>query len=201
MQAPETSASVQRFIALLIDSNIVKFGKFRLKNGTESDYFLDFGALELGSALWELGVCYAEKIHDEIGVQNVDVIFGPAYKGIPLALATVIALHKQYGVTKAYSCDRKEEKDHGEGGWFIGRRPAAGDRVLIIDDVITDGGTKVSAVKLITEMTEARVMGVLVGVDRSAPGTVEAFERATGAKLYAIAEAAEVQAAARRQTV
>jgi orotate phosphoribosyltransferase len=198
VQAPDASAGTARFIALLIDSNIVKFGKFRLKNGTESDYFLDFGALERGSSLLELGACYAEKIHDEIGVENVDVVFGPAYKGIPLALATVIALHTQYGITRAYSCDRKEEKDHGEGGLFIGRRPAKGDRVLIVDDVITDGGTKVSSVKLITEVTEAKVVGVLVGVDRSAPGVVETFERETGVKLYAIAQAVEVQAAARR---
>ncbi len=199
VHAPHASASIERFIALLVDSHIVKFGKFRLKNGKESNYFLDFGALEQGSSLWELGACYAEKIHDEIGVDTFDVVFGPAYKGVPLALATVIALHQRYGVTKTYSFNRKEEKDHGEGGLFIGRKPTKDDRVLIVDDVITDGGTKFEMVTLLKENTNAQIVGVLVGVDRSEPGAVETFEREAGVKLYSIANAAEVQAAASRQ--
>ncbi len=198
VQLSDASARIKRFISLLVDSNIVKFGTFRLKSGRESSYFLDFGALEQGSALRELGACYAEKIYHEIGVDHVDVIFGPAYKGIPLALATVTALHERFGITKAYSFNRKEEKDHGEGGLFIGRKPTRDDRVLIVDDVITDGGTKFEMVNLLKAATDAQIVGVLVGVDRSEPGAVEAFERETGVKLYSIAKAAEVQEAATR---
>lgn len=196
MHQTEMPTNVQRFISLLVQSGILKRGKFRLKSGRESDYFIDFGTLETASSLRELGACYAQKIHDDVGVDTFDVVFGPAYKGIPLALATVLALHEGYGIVKGYCFNRKEEKDHGEGGLLIGRQPATGERVLIVDDVMTDGATKLEMLHLLRATTAATVVGVLVGVDRSEPGTVEAFEKEAGVKVYAITTAEQLQRAA-----
>src|SRR5688572_28127419 len=177
LAVPDVAASIKSFLSLLIESNVLKWGTFTLKSGRTSNYFINFGSLELGSSLSGLGAAYAEKIHRDIPGDRIDAIFRPSYKGSPIALATVIALHEKFGVTKCYSFNRKEEKDHGEGGSFLGRSPARGDRVLIVDDVITDGGTKFEMVNLLRNTTEAEVVGVLVGVDRSEPGSVEAFER------------------------
>jgi orotate phosphoribosyltransferase len=191
----DSSARVQSFITLLTECRILKWGNFTLKSGRQSNYFIDFGSLEQGSSLLRLGACYADKIYHDIGVERFDVIFGPSYKGSPLALATTMALSERWGVDKQFSFNRKEAKDHGEGGIFIGRRPAQGDRVLIIDDVITDGATKFEMVNLLREATEAEIVGVLVGVDRSEPGVVETFEREAGMRLWSIADAGALQAA------
>jgi orotate phosphoribosyltransferase len=189
------SPAVKNFITLLVESNVMKRGTFTLKSGRTSNFFIDFGSLESGAALSGLGACYADKIASDIGVDTFDVIFGPTYKGIPIALATAMALHEKWGVTKHYCFNRKEEKGHGEGGVFLGRTPRKGDRVLIVDDVVTDGGTKVEMINLLRATTEAEVIGILVGVDRSETGAVETFEREVGVPLWAIATARELQEA------
>jgi orotate phosphoribosyltransferase len=187
--AADAQELIAQFVRLLVDNRVLLRGKFILKSGAESDYFINFGALETAAALRELGACYADKIQQDVGLDAFDVVFGPSYKGIPIALATALALHERWGVDKAYSFDRKLEKDHGEGGLFLGRTPQVGDRVLIVDDVITDGGTKLAMLELLRTQTAATVVGVLVGVDRSAPGTVAAFEQETGVRLWSIASA------------
>lgn len=186
-----TGEAVKRFVNTLLGSGVLLRGHFTLKNGSTSTYFVDFGHLETAEAVDELGAAYADAIITRVGVQNFDVIFGPAYKGIPIALGAAMGLRAR-GYDKPFSFNRKEEKGHGEGGLFIGHQPRAGERILIVDDVITDGGTKVEMIDLLRDNTEATVVGVVVGVDRSEPGTVERFEQETGVRLWSIAGIADV---------
>lgn len=163
-----------------------------MKSGKTSNYFIDFGAMERAAALRELGSCYADVILQQVGIDRFDVLFGSSYKGVPIAVATALALEAR-GYDKAYSFNRKDEKEHGEGGIFIGRVPTEGDRVLIVDDVITDGGTKYEMIELIERNTQAEIVGVLVGVDRSEPGVVEEFKRRTKLPLWQITNFKRIQ--------
>jgi orotate phosphoribosyltransferase len=159
------SAYQLEFIELARKYEVLKFGEFTLKSGRKSPYFFNAGAFASGSALALLGRCYAQRIV-ESGVQ-FDVVLGPAYKGIPLASATVIALADCHGLDLSFAYNRKEVKSHGEGGVLVGA-PLAG-RVLIIDDVITAGTAVGEAIKLITA-AGADLAGVVVGLDRQERG-------------------------------
>jgi orotate phosphoribosyltransferase len=156
----------ERFIDLLSDHGAVRFGEFTLKSGRKSPYFINAGELRTGAAMARLGEAYAEKI-TSAGV-DCDVIFGPSYKGVPLAVATAIAMSAR-GRDVAFCFDRKEPKDHGEGGLFVGTKPAAGMRVVLVDDVITSGLSIRRAAELVTG-TAARVSAVVVAVDRQERG-------------------------------
>lgn len=162
------------FIELARHHDVLKFGEFTLKSGRISPYFFNAGAFSSGRALAELGRCYAQRIVDS-GVQ-FDVLLGPAYKGIPLATATAVALADHHGVNIPFAYNRKEAKGHGEGGVLVGA-PLQG-RVLIIDDVIT-AGTAVREVIAMIAAAGARLAGVAVGLNRQ--------ERGVG-KLSAIQE-------------
>ena len=194
MSSATRTAVARRFVEVLLRSRVVLQGDFTLKSGRKSSYFIDFGALEAPDALYEVGHCYAQTIVEEIGIDNFDVVFGPSYKGISLAVATAIALVREYGADKPYCFNRKDEKDHGEGGLIVGRKPVRGDRIVIVDDVITDGGTKYEMVEFLQSNTDAEIVGVVVGVDRSEPGTVEAFKERLGIPLLAITDFATIQA-------
>lgn len=127
------------FIDFMIECNVLKFGSFTLKSGRKSPFFMNAGAYTTGNQLARLGEFYAKAIHDNFG-DNFDVLFGPAYKGIPLAVATAIAYHNLYGKEIKYCSDRKEEKDHGaDKGSLLGYKIQDGDRVVIIEDVTTSG--------------------------------------------------------------
>ncbi len=127
------------FIDFMVDSNVLKFGEFTLKSGRKSPFFMNAGAYVKGSQLRKLGEYYARAIHDTFGLE-FDVLFGPAYKGIPLAVACVIAYHELYGKEIKYCSDRKEAKDHGaDKGSLLGYSIKDGDRVVIIEDVTTSG--------------------------------------------------------------
>lgn len=127
------------FIDFMVECNVLKFGSFTLKSGRKSPFFMNAGAYTTGSQLARLGEFYAKAIHDNFG-DNFDVLFGPAYKGIPLAVATAIAYHNLYGKEIKYCSDRKEEKDHGaDKGSLLGYKIQDGDRVVIIEDVTTSG--------------------------------------------------------------
>lgn len=156
------------FIRFAIDRGVLRFGEFTLKSGRTSPYFFNAGLFNTGSALAELGRCYAAAIVDS--KISFDVLFGPAYKGIPLAATTAVALADQHKLDVPWCFNRKEAKDHGEGGSLVGA-PLAGD-VLIIDDVIT-AGTAIREVMQIINAQQAKAAGVLIALNREERGNGE----------------------------
>ena len=167
----------QEFIELARRFDVLKFGEYTLKSGRISPYFFNAGAFNSGEALAALGRCYAQRIVDS-GIE-FDVLLGPAYKGIPLAAVTAVALADRHGRDVPFAYNRKEAKDHGEGGHLVGA-PLQG-RVLVIDDVIT-AGTAVREVIAMIEGAGASLAGVAIGLNRQ--------ERGQG-KLSAIQELEE----------
>ena len=151
----------QDFIELALECEVLQFGEFELKSGRISPYFFNAGKFSTGGALARLGRCYAAALHAS-GLQ-VDMLFGPAYKGIPLVSATAIALSEQHGVDLPFAFNRKEAKTHGEGGNIVGA-PLAGD-VVIIDDVMTAGTAIRESMSILNE-SGARGSGVVIGLDR-----------------------------------
>jgi len=158
----------EEFLNFAIERDVLKFGSFTLKSGRVSPYFFNAGNFHTGRDLSRLGVAYAEAIVNS-GIE-FDVIFGPAYKGIPLAAATAVALNDKYQIDSPWCFNRKEKKDHGEGGVIVGS-PLAG-RVLIIDDVITAGTAIREAMDLITN-AGATPAGVVIALDRQEKGKGE----------------------------
>ena len=157
-----------RFLHFVIDHEILRFGEFTLKSGRKSPYFFNAGLFNTGGKLAFLARCYADAILDSN--LDYDVLFGPAYKGIPLAATTVVALSSGHGIDKPYCFNRKETKDHGEGGSIVGA-PLAG-RALVIDDVITAGTAIREAAQIITD-NGATMAGIAVAMDRQERGTGE----------------------------
>ncbi len=158
----------REFIDLARRCEVLRFGSFTLKSGRQSPYFFNAGAFASGAALAVLGRCYAQRIVDE-GL-DFDVLLGPAYKGIPLAAATAVALASEHGIDVPFAYNRKEAKDHGEGGVLVGA-PLTG-RVLVIDDVIT-AGTAVTEVAAMVEGAGASLAGVVIGLNRQERGQGE----------------------------
>lgn len=156
----------RQFIELAMASDVLRFGEFTLKSGRVSPYFFNAGLFNSGKALAQLGHCYAQAIIDS-GIEY-DVLFGPAYKGIPVAAVTVMALAAEHNQDIPYAFNRKEAKAHGEGGNIVGA-PLAGKRVLIIDDVITAGTAIREAVDII-RAENAEPAGVLIALDRQEKG-------------------------------
>lgn len=157
-----------RFLHFVIDHEILRFGEFTLKSGRKSPYFFNAGLFNTGGKLAFLSRCYADAILDS--KVDYDVLFGPAYKGIPLAATTVVALSSGHGIDKPYCFNRKEAKDHGEGGSIVGA-PLAG-RALVIDDVITAGTAIREAAQIIAD-NGATMAGIAVAMDRQERGTGE----------------------------
>ena len=158
----------KRFIELAIRYQVLRFGEFTLKSGRISPYFFNAGLFNSGYALAELGSCYAQTIIDEN--INYDVLFGPAYKGIPLVAAIAYALSVNHGIDKPYAFNRKEAKDHGEGGLIVGAE--LDGNVLIVDDVITAGTAIREAVDII-QAEGATTSAVLIALDRQEKGKSE----------------------------
>ena len=158
----------KKFFELALRKGNLSFGSFTLKSGRVSPYFFNAGGFDDGASLAELANCFAESIIDS-GV-SFDMLFGPAYKGIPLAAATAVALNSTHGRNVPYAFNRKEAKDHGEGGMIVGA-PLAG-RVLIIDDVISAGTSVRESIDIITGLG-ARVAGIAIAIDRQERGQGE----------------------------
>ena len=158
----------QDFIELALECDVLQFGEFELKSGRISPYFFNAGKFSTGGAVARLGRCYAAALQAS-GVQ-VDMLFGPAYKGIPLVSTTAIAMSEQHGVDLPFAFNRKEAKTHGEGGNIVGA-PLAGD-VVVIDDVMT-AGTAIRESMAILNKSGARGVGVVIGLDRCERGDGE----------------------------
>ena len=155
-----------RFFELALRKGNLRFGSFTLKSGRISPYFFNAGGFDDGASLAELADCYADAIMESS--LDFDMLFGPAYKGIPLAAATAIALHTRHGRNLPYAYNRKEAKDHGEGGVIVGA-PLAG-RVLVIDDVISAGTAMRESLGIIRE-SGAQTAGIAIALDRQERGT------------------------------
>lgn len=160
----------QEFIEFMLASDVLKFGDFTLKSGRKSPFFMNAGAYVTGEQLKKLGEFYAKAIVDTYGL-DFDVLFGPAYKGIPLAVVTAIALHTLYGKEVRYCSDRKEAKDHGaDKGKFLGTKLKDGDRVVMIEDVTTSGKSMEETVPKVREAANVDIVGLMVSLNRYEKG-------------------------------
>lgn len=160
----------QEFIEFMVDSQVLKFGEFTLKSGRVSPFFMNAGAYVTGSRLKKLGEYYARAIHDRYG-DDFDVLFGPAYKGIPISVVTSIAFSELYGKEIRYCSDRKEEKDHGaDMGGFLGSKLQDGDRVVMIEDVTTSGKSMEETVPKVKKAANVEIVGLMVSLNRMEKG-------------------------------
>lgn len=159
----------KEFIEFMVDSDVLKFGEFTLKSGRKSPFFMNAGAYVTGSQLMRLGEYYAKAIHEHYG-DDFDVLFGPAYKGIPLSVATTIAYAKLYGKEIRYCSNRKEIKDHGDTGILLGSKIQSGDRVVIIEDVTTSGKSIEETFPIIKAQGEVEIIGLMVSLNRMERG-------------------------------
>ena len=162
----------QEFIDFMIASDVLKFGEFTLKSGRKSPFFMNAGAYVTGTQLRKLGEYYAKAIHDNYGL-DFDVLFGPAYKGIPLSVATTMAISELYGKDVRYCSNRKEVKDHGDTGILLGSKLKDGDRVVIIEDVTTSGKSIEETFPIIKAQANVEIKGLMVSLNRCERGKGE----------------------------
>jgi len=160
----------QEFIEFMVESKVLKFGEFTLKSGRKSPFFMNAGGYVTGAQLKKLGEYYAKAIYANYGL-DFDVLFGPAYKGIPIAVVTAIAFHELYGKEVRYCSDRKEEKDHGaDKGSFLGTKLQDGDRVVMIEDVTTSGKSMEETVPKVRGAADVEILGLMVSLNRMEVG-------------------------------
>ena len=157
------------FIQFMVDSKVLKFGDFTLKSGRKSPFFMNAGSYVTGTQLMKLGEYYAKAIHDRYG-DDFDVLFGPAYKGIPLSVATTIAYSKLYGKEIRYCSNRKEVKDHGDAGILLGSPLKDGDRVVVIEDVTTSGKSMEETIPIVRAQADVTIVGLMVSLNRQEKG-------------------------------
>lgn len=159
----------QEFIEFMVESDVLKFGEFTLKSGRKSPFFMNAGAYVTGSQLRRLGEYYAKAIHEHYG-DDFDVLFGPAYKGIPLSVATTMAYSELYGKDIRYCSNRKEVKDHGDTGILLGSKIQDGDKVVIIEDVTTSGKSIEETFPIIRAQGKVEIVGLMVSLNRMEVG-------------------------------
>ena len=186
----------KEFIEFMVESNVLKFGDFTLKSGRKSPFFMNAGAYVTGSQLKRLGQYYAQAIHNCYG-EDFDVLFGPAYKGIPLSVATVIAFSELYGKEIRYCSNRKEAKDHGEAGILLGSSMKDGDKVVVIEDVTTSGKSIEETFPIIKAQGNVEIVGLMVSLNRMEKGkgtksALEEIQELYGFKANAIVSMADV---------
>ena len=162
----------KEFIEFMMESDVLRFGDFVTKSGRNTPYFVNTGNFRTGKQIATLGKFYAALIKENCG-DNFDCMFGPAYKGIPLATAAAGALYNEYKIDKPYFFNRKEEKDHGEGGVFVGYKPQSGEEVVIVEDVITAGTAIRESMAILSKLDGVKVSATFVMVDRKEKGKTE----------------------------
>lgn len=178
------------FIEFLVRSGALTFGEFMTKSGRKSPYFINTGRFDDGAKILELGEFYAAHIVEQ-SLGNASVVFGPAYKGIPLAVSTCIALKRSHDISMGFAFDRKEVKAHGDGGRLVGKKISDGDRVVLVDDVITAGTTMREVFPLLRSLGNVTIEGVVIAVDRRERGVgtlsaAQETEQQFGVKVYPI---------------
>ena len=187
----------QEFIEFMVESDVLKFGEFTLKSGRKSPFFMNAGAYVTGSQLRRLGEYYAKAIHEHYG-DDFDVLFGPAYKGIPLSVATAIAYSELYGKEIRYCSNRKEEKDHGDAGILLGSKLQDGDKVVIIEDVTTSGKSIEETFPILTAQAKVEIKGLMVSLNRMERGressisALDEIQQKYGFPAFAIVNMEEV---------
>ncbi|MCI9436564.1 MAG: orotate phosphoribosyltransferase [Lachnospiraceae bacterium] len=187
----------QEFIEFMVDSNALKFGEFTLKSGRKSPFFMNAGAYVTGGQLKKLGEYYARAIHAYYG-DDFDVLFGPAYKGIPLGVAAAIAYSELYKREVRYCSNRKEVKDHGDAGILLGAKLQDGDRVVIIEDVTTSGKSIEETFPIIMAQAKVEIKGLIVSLNRMEKGpggslsALEEIRSAYGFEAHSIITMADV---------
>jgi orotate phosphoribosyltransferase len=159
----------KEFIDFMLDSNVLKFGDFTLKSGRKSPFFMNAGLYITGSQLMKLGEYYAQAIHNTYG-DDFDVLFGPAYKGIPISVATTIAFEKLYGKEVRYCSNRKEAKDHGDAGILLGSPIKDGDRIVVVEDVTTSGKSMEETIPIVKAQGDVTIVGLMVSLNRCERG-------------------------------
>lgn len=180
----------QQFIKFMVESGVLKFGEFTLKSGRKAPYFINTGNYKTGSQLARLGKYYAACIKEN-GL-TADTLVGPAYKGIPLAVTTAVSLADEYGIDLNYCFDRKEVKDHGEGGLFVGKQLADGEKVIIIEDVMTSGKALREMLPKLKAAANVEIVGMVISVDRMEKGlesqlsAVQEVYKEFGVKVFSI---------------
>lgn len=180
----------EEFIRFMVDNGVLKFGEFTLKSGRIAPYFINTGNYRTGKQLAKLGEYYAACIHDN-GLQ-AETLVGPAYKGIPLSVATAVATYHKYGTEFNYCFDRKEVKDHGEGGLFVGKQLTDGEKVIIIEDVMTSGKALREILPKLEAAAKVDVVGMIISVDRREKGltgdlsAVEEAKKQFGIDVYSV---------------
>ena len=186
----------REFIEFMVESQVLKFCQFTLKSGRKSPFFMNAGAYVTGSQLRRLGQYYARAIHDHYG-EDFDVLFGPAYKGIPLSVAATMAFSELYGRDIRYCSNRKEEKDHGDAGILLGSPIKDGDRVVIIEDVTTSGKSIEETLPILKAQGDVEIVGLMVSLNRMERGkgdksALEEIQELYGFKANAIVTMADV---------
>ncbi|MCD7729003.1 MAG: orotate phosphoribosyltransferase [Clostridia bacterium] len=189
----------EQFIKFMVENGVLTFGEFTLKSGRKAPYFINTGNYKKGAQLAKLGEYYAECIKSN-GIEG-ETLVGPAYKGIPLAVATAIALSNNHGIDLNYCFDRKEVKDHGEGGLFVGKQLTDGEKVIIIEDVMTSGKALREMLPKLKQAADVQVAGMVISVDRMEKGlqsdlsAVQEVYKEFGVKVYSIVTMADIIAA------
>lgn len=186
----------QQFIKFMVDNGVLRFGEFTLKSGRKAPYFINTGNYRTGAQLSKLGSYYAACIKEN-GIV-ADTLVGPAYKGIPLAVTTAVSLYSDYGVDMNYCFDRKEVKDHGEGGLFVGKQLVDGERVILIEDVMTSGKALREMLPKLAQAANVQIAGMVISVDRMERGlesslsAVQEVYKEFGVKVYSIVTMADI---------
>lgn len=165
------SQTKKEFIEFMMSADVLRFGSFVTKSGRNTPYFVNTGNYKTGEQIAKLGEYYARLINETIG-GDFTAMFGPAYKGIPLATSAAAALYNKYGISRPYFFNRKEEKDHGEGGNLIGYKPQDGDNLIIIEDVITAGTAIREVMPILKSCGDVKVEHMFISVNRCEVGKV-----------------------------
>jgi len=191
------SAEKQNFIEFMMSADVLRFGDFVTKSGRSTPYFVNTGNYKTGSQISKLGSFYAALVQEVTGGE-FDAIFGPAYKGIPIAASAAGALYRDFGVDKPYFFNRKEIKDHGEGGSLVGYKPQDGDRVIILEDVITAGTAVRETMPVLRSCADLTVEDMFISVDRCEVGktagktAIMEVRETFGIKVHAIIQVTDI---------